>query len=136
MKELVVNFFHEETSRNPFGEEDEMFGMFNDLQALIDHKHEMEEGLENEMQMNIVVDIEKETTNIFKDLLNEARSELYPRCSEYSSLNFLVKMMHVKVLKGWSYKSFYKVKRKSRDLRTLLLFNLHYQLYIYHFVSW
>ena len=62
--------------------------------------------MENEISFNIVVDIEEETTNIFQDLLNEARSELYPSCSEYSSMNFFVKMMHVKVLNGWSIKSF------------------------------
>ena len=52
------------------------------------------------MPFNIRIDIEEETTNIFSDLLNEARSELYPDCSEYSFLKFLVKMMHVKVLNG------------------------------------
>ena len=38
--------------------------------------------------------------------MNETRSELYPGCSEYSSLKFLVEMMDVKVLNGWSNKSF------------------------------
>ena len=37
------------------------------------------------------------SVNIFKELLNQARSELYPDCSEFSSLNFLVKLMHVKI---------------------------------------
>lgn len=49
---------------------------------------------------NIVV--EQETTNIFQELLNEARSELYLECSEFSSTKFLVKLMHVKVLNGLS----------------------------------
>ena len=38
--------------------------------------------------------------------MSEAHNKLYPRCSEFSSLNFLVKLMHVKVLNGWSNKSF------------------------------
>ena len=48
------------------------------------------------MSRNIGVYIDEDRTNIFQDLLNEARNELYPSCSEFSSLNFLVKLMHVK----------------------------------------
>ena len=70
----------------------------------IEHVEETEERLANEMSFNSGVDIEQETTNIFQDLLNEARSELYPSCSKIFSLNFLVKMTHVKVLNGWSNK--------------------------------
>ena len=66
----------------------------------------MEEGLVNVMPFNSGVDIEQETLNIFQDLLNEARSELYPDCSEFSSLKFLVKMMHVKIINSWSNKFF------------------------------
>ena len=51
--------------------------------------------------------LEEDITNVvFKELLNQASCELYPGCSQFSSLNFLVKMMHVKVLNGWSNKSF------------------------------
>ena len=90
------------------------------------------------MSSNIGVDINEDTTNIFQNLLNEACNELYLSCSEFSSLNFLFKLMHVKVLNGWSNKSydilselvraafpmcssiipssFYEVKRKFCDL--------------------
>ena len=90
------------------------------------------------MPRNIMVDIGQDTTNILLDLLNEACNQLYHGCSELSSLNFLVKSMHVKVLNGWSNKffnmlvellrvtfsmcssivpsSFYEAKRKLRDL--------------------
>ena len=60
--------------------------------------------LENDMSFNSGV--EQETTNIFQKLLNQARSELYPDCLEFSSLNFLVTLMQVKVLNGWSNKFF------------------------------
>ena len=84
-----------------------MFGMLNDLQVLIDQEEEMDERrLEDEMSRNIGVNIDEDTTNIFQNLLNEARNELYPDCSELSFLNFLVKLMNVKVLNGWSNKSF------------------------------
>ena len=60
--------------------------------------------MENEMSFNIGV--EQKTTNIFNELLNEARNEIYLGCSEFSFLNFLVKFMHIKVLNSWSNKSF------------------------------
>ncbi|KAA0061298.1 CACTA en-spm transposon protein [Cucumis melo var. makuwa] len=82
--------------------------MLNDLQASIEHEEETEElRLEDEMPMNVGVDIDEDrTNNIFQDLLNEARNELYLGCFEFSSLNFLVKLMLVKVLNDWSNKSF------------------------------
>uniref|UniRef100_A0A9I9EE50 Uncharacterized protein n=1 Tax=Cucumis melo TaxID=3656 RepID=A0A9I9EE50_CUCME len=67
--------------------------MLNDLQASIEQEEETEERrLEDEMLRNIGVDINEDITNIFQDLLNEARNELYPSCSEFLSLNFLVKL--------------------------------------------
>uniref|UniRef100_A0A9I9EJX4 Uncharacterized protein n=1 Tax=Cucumis melo TaxID=3656 RepID=A0A9I9EJX4_CUCME len=70
-----------------------MFSMMNDLQAPIEHEEETEElRLKDEMTRNIGVDIDEDTTNIFQDLLNEARNELYHGCSEFSSFNFLVKL--------------------------------------------
>ena len=75
------NSFVKGTSSNHFHEEDEMFGMLNDLQVSIEYEEETEEGLENEMSFNIRVDIEQETTNIFQDLMNEARNELYLSCA-------------------------------------------------------
>ena len=57
-----------------------MLGRLHDLQAPIEHEEEAaEEGLENDMLFNNGV--EDETTNIFKELLNKARRELYPDCS-------------------------------------------------------
>ena len=47
----------------------------------------------------------QDRTNFFEDLMYEAR-ELYLGCSKFSSLNFLVKLMHIKVLNGRSNKSF------------------------------
>ena len=48
-----IERFDEGTSSNHFDEEDEMFGILNDLQALIEHEREIEEGLENEIPYNI-----------------------------------------------------------------------------------
>ena len=84
-----------------------MLGIVHDLQACIEHVEEMNEGLENEMSFNSEVDLEEDITNvIFKELLKQESRELYLGYSEFSSLNFFITMMHVKVLNGWSNKSF------------------------------
>ncbi|KAK9051123.1 hypothetical protein SSX86_027749 [Deinandra increscens subsp. villosa] len=38
-----------------------------------------------------------EASDDFDDLLKELQSELYPGCTKFSSLNFLAKLMHIKV---------------------------------------
>ncbi|XP_042425958.1 uncharacterized protein LOC122013798 [Zingiber officinale] len=75
-------------------------------------------------------------TENFDDMLEEIEKELYPGCVNFSALNFLVKLMHVKGLDKWSNKSFdmllklmkqafpqailpdshYEAKRKLREL--------------------
>ena len=42
----------------------------------------------------------------YDNLFAALRSELYPGMSSFSSLNFLVKLMHLKVLNKWTNKSF------------------------------
>ena len=85
----------------------EMLDMIHDLQTPNECEEETEEDLENEMSCNSGVDIEEETTNVvFHELLNQASCELYLDCSEFSSLNFFVMVMHLKVLNSWSNKSF------------------------------
>ncbi|KAA0063406.1 CACTA en-spm transposon protein [Cucumis melo var. makuwa] len=74
-----------------------MLEILHDLQASIEHEEEtVKESLENDMSFNS--GIEEVTTNIFQELLNQARRELYPDHSKFSSLDFLVTLMHVQVL--------------------------------------
>ena len=42
----------------------------------------------------------------YDDLFTTLRSELYPSVSNFSSLNFLVNLMHLKVINKWNNKSF------------------------------
>ncbi|KAA0066710.1 DNA/RNA polymerases superfamily protein [Cucumis melo var. makuwa] len=117
-----------------------MFGILNDLQAPIEEEEELEERhLEDEMPMNVGVDIDEDRTNIFQNLLNEARNELYPGCSEFSSLNFLVKLMHVKVLNGWSNKSFdmlLELLRAAFPMCSTILSLVHFLKQNENFVTW
>ncbi|KAL7208455.1 hypothetical protein ACSBR1_030240 [Camellia fascicularis] len=45
-----------------------------------------------------------ETANYFK-LLQDAKSELYPGCQKFTSLSFIVRLLHLKVLNQWTDKS-------------------------------
>lgn len=73
-------------------EENEMLNILNDLQGRIIDEDLNEEDIE----------IESDNSRLFKGLLDEACNQLYPGCRKYSSLNFLVRLMHIKVLNGWS----------------------------------
>ncbi|XP_048323122.2 uncharacterized protein LOC125420525 [Ziziphus jujuba] len=42
----------------------------------------------------------------FSRLFAEVESELYPGCTKFSALTFLVRLMHIKALNHWSNKSF------------------------------
>ncbi|XP_039146815.1 uncharacterized protein LOC120284059 [Dioscorea cayenensis subsp. rotundata] len=42
----------------------------------------------------------------FGKLLKEAQQRLYPECSQFSQLSFIVKLLHLKVYNKWSNKSF------------------------------
>ena len=46
--------------------------------------------------------------------MNEAYNELYSGCSKISSLNFLGKLMHIKVLNNWSNKFFDKLLERLK----------------------
>ncbi|KAL5543065.1 hypothetical protein UlMin_010775 [Ulmus minor] len=42
----------------------------------------------------------------YDKMFNELESKLYPGCNDFSTLTFVVKLMHIKVLNKWSDKSF------------------------------
>ncbi|XP_062080223.1 uncharacterized protein LOC133784977 [Humulus lupulus] len=52
----------------------------------------------------------------FKELFEEVKKELYPGCSKFSSLTFLVKMMHIKVLNKLSNKAFDMILNMFREV--------------------
>ena len=43
---------------------------------------------------------------LFDAMLNDLHLPLYPGCKKFSKLEFLVKLMHVKIINRWSNKSF------------------------------
>ncbi|KAF5442715.1 hypothetical protein F2P56_035342 [Juglans regia] len=46
-------------------------------------------------------------TNLnFEELVADARRPLYPSCDKFSKLSFIVKLLHIKSIGGWTVKSF------------------------------
>ncbi|XP_062089141.1 uncharacterized protein LOC133795700 [Humulus lupulus] len=69
-------------------------------------------------------DQNKNLDEIFKKM----EKELYPGCESFSALNFLVKLMHVKVLNKWSEKSFYMLLGlMKKAFPFAILPNSHYE---------
>ena len=55
----------------------------------------------------------------FDDLFSDLNTELWPGCTEYSSLSFVVTLMHFKVMNKWTNKLFdhlLKVLKKSHPI--------------------
>ena len=51
----------------------------------------------------------------FFNLIKEAEQDLYPNCKKYSTLSFLVRLLHIKCLSGWSNKSFTMLLELLKD---------------------
>ncbi|XP_042988732.1 uncharacterized protein LOC122316266 [Carya illinoinensis] len=48
---------------------------------------------------------ERQSKN-FEQLLDDVRCPLYPGCEKFSKLSFIVKLLHIKTIGGWTIKSF------------------------------
>ncbi|XP_028116383.1 uncharacterized protein LOC114314134 [Camellia sinensis] len=63
---------------------------------------------------NIELGPDKKTERFFS-LLKEAKRELYPACHKFSTLSFVVRLLHIKCLSGWSDKSFTMLLKLLKD---------------------
>ena len=78
-------------------EEDDISALLRDLACGLDDRGDFEE--------NSSVEVPKELVDLQK--LVEANSqELFPNCKKYSKLRFLIRLLHIKLLGGWTDKSF------------------------------
>lgn len=97
-----VDDVDEEITDNEEDNGDEMHDMLEDIhrETFIDTSGPFDSSLGD--STIIVGGGEKKS---FEKLLSEAERELYPNCKKFSSLDFLVKFLHLKVINHWSDKS-------------------------------
>ena len=76
---------------------DDITVALNEMHAPINKEHDSNESTSHEIGRN-----EKNNDHLF----GEAHQALYPGCTKFSALTFLVKLMHIKVLNGWNNKSY------------------------------
>ncbi|KAG8379629.1 hypothetical protein BUALT_Bualt07G0108800 [Buddleja alternifolia] len=76
----------------------------DDLLADLGNFYENIGGSEERHNINQNENQDKPMT--FVELLKKAEQELYPGCSEFSNLSFIVHLLHLKVYNKWSNKSF------------------------------
>ena len=77
--------------------DDDIIAALNDMHAPINKEVDLNEATSNEMGKN---------GENMDYLFGKAYQELYPGCTKFLAMTFLVKLMHIKVLNGWSNKSF------------------------------
>ena len=77
--------------------DDDCIVALNNMHAPINKEHDSNESTSHETGRN-----EKNNDYLF----GEAHQALYPGCTKFSALTFLLKLMHIKVLNGWCNKSF------------------------------
>ncbi|KAF5457849.1 hypothetical protein F2P56_021926 [Juglans regia] len=80
---------------------DDMDEMIEDIRAGAFMDHDFgEHGTTSEPNMS-----ERQSRN-FQKLLEDVRLPLYPDCAKFSKLSFIVKLLHIKTIGGWTIKSF------------------------------
>jgi hypothetical protein len=97
-------------------EEDDITALLQDLAKGIDAMGELEvnEGQQEEGQQE--VGQQKEDVETFFKLVDDAGKELYPGCRNFSKLRFMVRLLHIKFLGGWSNKSFDMLLELLKDV--------------------
>ena len=81
----------------------------NDMHGLLQDAFRMpnlNDGDDNASPKENTPDEPNKEAQRFYKLLKDAESELYPGCTKFLKLSFIVRLFHIKCLNGWSNKSF------------------------------
>ncbi|XP_039118420.1 uncharacterized protein LOC120254382 [Dioscorea cayenensis subsp. rotundata] len=92
------DFDASDMSYNDREEDDGINDMLDDFGNFINN---LESTTDNGVFVNHII-----TEDAFGKLLKEAQQRLYPECSQFSQLSFIVKLLHLKVYNKWGNKLF------------------------------
>ncbi|XP_052117337.1 uncharacterized protein LOC107489344 isoform X2 [Arachis duranensis] len=99
-------------SHDDYMDKDDMENMLRDHFGVWDIEEDIEEPNEEHIKEDIGEPYEEhveepnEDAAKFYKLLDDSEKELYPGCTYFSKLSFLMRLFHIKCLGGWSNKSF------------------------------
>ncbi|CAM8999989.1 unnamed protein product [Rhodiola kirilowii] len=82
-------------------DEDDMIGLLMDTHGMM-----FDEDLHEDNCMENQYEDANDEARKFYELLHDAEDELYPGCTTFSKLSFIVTLLHLKVSNHWSNKSF------------------------------
>jgi hypothetical protein len=91
------NYDTNEVMEEP-NEDDDISDLLRDLTASLDDRGDFEDT-------SSFVDPCEELVAIQR-LVAENSKELYPNCKKYTQLRFLIRLLHIKLLRGWTDRSF------------------------------
>ena len=93
---------HDSQSQNQNADDDNI----NDVNTPNNMRQIVEEGFGiQQPEIDEVVQSDKDATRFLK-LLKDAETELWEGCEEFTTLSFIVELMHLKAISGWTNKSF------------------------------
>ena len=95
---LNVPDAHENEVEEESPEEDDISDLLRDLGGGLDKEGDFEDDAVSEQTDAYLEALQK--------LKNDSSQELYPGCKKFSKLRFIIRLLHVKLLGGWSDKSF------------------------------
>ncbi|OMO86777.1 Transposase, Ptta/En/Spm, plant [Corchorus capsularis] len=100
------------TSRCNLEEED----LHHDMRNLVNDALRMDVNMEDRTEQPSDPNRGRLGANHFYSLIKEAEENLYPTCSTFTKLSFMVHLYHIKCLNGWSNKSFTMLLKLLKDV--------------------
>ncbi|CAN1750149.1 hypothetical protein LINPERHAP1_LOCUS3952 [Linum perenne] len=85
-------------------EEDQLFDLLDEHENFIYNNNDLEGDFNGRGYADYI------------ELLRQAQTKLYPGCTKYSQLSFIVKLLHLKVYNKWSNKSFDMLLKLLKDI--------------------
>ena len=115
LERVSTHLHHNDEGTSNLYEQGEMLDFLDDLQVRLKMKKKQKKNLRMKFPLTVI--------NVIQQTYLR-----YLGCSKFSSLNFLVKLMHIKVINSWSNKSFDMLL--ARTIKSSVSTRYHYTYFI------